>query len=141
MMFPDSAPESTADMRIDALIANRHSLDLSYVDIVIFQYLVWRSRKRIHIHLSVIRLAEKLGINETTVYKTIQKLREIDLIRKSDYSGRTSFIVTPTIINNGTRKQKMFKVKLWEKAIQSKRKKQGIVLASTPEKNIHDLHS
>jgi DNA-binding transcriptional regulator YhcF (GntR family) len=113
-----------AEQRMSALIANRRALGISLSDIVVLDHLILKSRFKPLVSVTTIQLAEKLVLHLSTVQNGIRKLRELNYIRKTEYKGKTYLIVDPLIVNYGSRKARAFKIKLWEEAIQSKRKRQ-----------------
>lgn len=129
-------------LRLENIMQNRSQLGISWAHIAVLSYLISASQVKTLLRYNARTISEKINIHEKTAYSTIQALRELDYVRVIDYKGCTYYIVNPLLANRGAMKQRAFKVKLWNQAIQYKRQRAihaiEIGHSSQSENAIHD---
>jgi hypothetical protein len=109
------------------LCLRRKELKLTQFDLMLIFYLINLSYRRIFLNYSVCFLAETLHEPYNKVAASIHKFKALDLVRKVTFKkkikGRiaevTGLMVSPFYINNGSRKRKAFKVKVWNEGYYS----------------------
>ena len=96
------------------VLIHRKTHSLSTFDVMLFGFLVYLSRTRVFIKLTIAQLAEEICEPYSKVAKSIKSLSAINVVRKVAYKENKGIMISPEIINNGDNKTRAFRWMLWE---------------------------
>lgn len=113
--------------RCRQLCLRRKELKLTQFDIALIFYLINLSNRRIFLAYSVAFLAETLHEPYNKVAASIHKFKLLDLVKRVTFrkkiKGRigevSALVVSPLLVNPGSRRRRAFKVKVWNEGCHS----------------------